>query len=106
MPLSPIDRYSANRLLPMKKAPTSQYDAISESGGTAESVTANQPSMSRSGLLTDSEITSRYGSCFVLSGGTLYTRPMMRRAAAEPKNGLFTTAASASPIAANAIHSQ
>ena len=55
----------------MKNAPSIQYAITSDSGGTWSVTSANQPSSSRIGLLTDSLSTSRYGHSFVRTGGTL-----------------------------------
>ena len=89
----------------MKKAPTIQYDSASETGGKRSGTSANQPSARRSGLLTDSLSTSRYGHSFRRTGGTLYARPITQSAAADAANRRPTSAARESPAAARTSHS-
>ena len=55
---SPSERYSAKRFEAMKNAPIIQYETSSDTGGNSPGIRANQPSISRIGLLIDSTSTS------------------------------------------------
>src|SRR5258708_463871 len=62
------------------------------------------PASIRSGLLIDSDSTSRYGWSFERSGGMLYTQPMTHRPAMVKPKGTLIGNAIPMPRIASASH--
>src|ERR1700730_13764335 len=77
---------------------------IDDGGNVVGSIIA-QPSVNRSGLLMDSEMTSRYGFSLVRKGGTLYTIPCKAKMHAVTNKVALPIQAQPSPTSTNAAHS-
>src|SRR5271154_4476119 len=76
-----------------------------ELGGSVAGSIMAQPIMSRSGLFTDSDMTSRKGLSFKRSGGTLYATPCNANRQATTNVLLFARYANVKPSAMKLTHS-